>query len=270
MPHLGWEWVLRHRSSLGASIPAKVLSMAVEEVMAGPTLLGGTALLGTLDGQGWVHAGDTAVCGARRMEILYLERFGELANQTEAGTGAVALAVPAQPDLDALKGERLEILPRPDTGVPALAETGYPVPDQAVLVAWSKRRMSPGRHFAVLILDGMRVILAAPDGERLIDASGDQLAADTASSTQVKLRAPDGIERWVVGPLPAWGERGKGAEMVREHHARLLPDPLLTEPEGSMAKFMVTPATARVRVHQVWPTVLIRMLRTRGVLPLDN
>lgn len=99
----------------------------------------------------------------------------------------------------------------------------------------------------------------------LIDALGETLSADIASGTQVALQAADGTVRYLVGPLPEWGNDGDGADLVRRYDAKLIPDPKPIEAEGRFAKLMVTPATSRLRYHELWPAVLLKMLRTRGV-----
>jgi hypothetical protein len=142
--------------------------------------------------------------------------------------------------------------------------------DQAVLVAWSHRRRSPSRQFAALVLDGSRVRLMAADGEVLLEAGGGALRAGIVSPTQVELHEPDGTVRYLVGPLPQWGKRGRGAELVNRYGAQLTPDPELMEPEGRLSRFMVTPATAQLRRLRLWPPVLVAMLRSRGVMPLDE
>ncbi len=79
-----------------------------------------------------------------------------------------------------------------------------------MLVAWSVRRRSPSRQFAALILAGSRVRLIDAGGELVLEAEGDTLRADIISPTQVELHAPDGTVRYLVGPLPQWGKRGRG------------------------------------------------------------
>ncbi len=142
--------------------------------------------------------------------------------------------------------------------------------DQAVLVAWSYRRRSPSRQFAALVLTGSRVCLMDAGGEPLLEAEGDTLRADIASPTQVELHAPDGTVRYVVGPLPQWAKRGRGAELVDRYGAQLTPDPELVAPEGRLSRFMITPATTQLRRLRQWPPVLVAMLRARGVAPLDD
>ena len=73
-----------------------------------------------------------------------------------------------------------------------------------------------------------------------------------ASPTQVELHEPDGTVRYIVGPLPQWAKRGRGAELVNRYHAQ------------------VTPATSQLRRLRQWPPVLIAMLRARGVTPLHD
>jgi hypothetical protein len=142
--------------------------------------------------------------------------------------------------------------------------------DQAVLVAWSVRRRSPSRQFAALVLAGSRVRLMDADGEVLLDADAGSLRADIVSPTQVELNEPDGTVRYLVGPLPQWAKRGRGADLVNRYGAQLTPDPELVAPEGRMSRFMVTPATAQLRRLRQWPPVLVAMLRSRGVTPLDE
>ncbi|HTU98525.1 MAG TPA: hypothetical protein VMF14_21925 [Solirubrobacteraceae bacterium] len=146
---------------------------------------------------------------------------------------------------------------------------GGPV-DEAVLVAWSERRRSPTRQFAALVLEGTRVRLMPADGEAVLDAEGATLRADIVSPTQLELHAPDGTVRFIVGPLPQWGRRGRGAELVSRYDARLEPDPELVAPEGRLARFMITPATSQLRRLRLWPPVLLAMLRSCGVAPLDE
>jgi hypothetical protein len=142
--------------------------------------------------------------------------------------------------------------------------------DQAVLVAWSERRRSATRQFAALILTGSRVLLLDAGGEVLLEAEGDALRAGIVSPTQVELHALDGTVRYLVGALPQWGKRGRGAELVNRYGAQLTPDPELLEPEGRLSRFMVTPATSQLRRLRQWPPVLMAMLRARGVEPLDG
>jgi hypothetical protein len=142
--------------------------------------------------------------------------------------------------------------------------------DQTVLVAWSYRRRSPSRQFAALLLTGSRVRLMDSEGEVLIDADGASLRADIVSPTQVELHEPDRTVRYLVGPLPQWGKRGRGADLVNRYGAQLTPDPERIQPEGRMSRFMVTPATAQLRRLRQWPPVLVAMLRERGVVPLDE
>ncbi len=142
--------------------------------------------------------------------------------------------------------------------------------DQAVLVAWSYRRRSPSRQFAALVLMGSRVCLMDAAGEALFEADGDTLRADIVSPTQVELHEPDGTVRYLVGPLPQWGRRGRGAELVTRYGAELTPDAELMAPEGRLSRFMITPATSQLRRLRQWPPVLVAMLRARGVAPLDD
>jgi hypothetical protein len=104
----------------------------------------------------------------------------------------------------------------------------------------------------------------------VLDAEGTALRADIVSPTQVELHGPDGIVRYIVGPLPQWGKRGRGAELVSRYGARLEPDPELVAPEGRLARFMVTPASSQLRRLRLWPPVLVAMLRRRGVAPLGE
>src|SRR6185437_4729420 len=92
--------------------------------------------------------------------------------------------------------------------------------DQAVLVAWSYRRRSPSRQFGALVLTGSRVCLMDVGGEALVEAEGDTLCADIVSPTQVELHEADGTVRYIVGPLPQWAKRGRGAELVNLYHAQ--------------------------------------------------
>jgi hypothetical protein len=147
----------------------------------------------------------------------------------------------------------------PTAGAPAGPE------DQAVLVAWSHRRRSPSRQFAALVLEGTRVRLIDADGAILLDAEGDMLRADIVSPTQLELHEPDGTVRYLVGPLPQWAKRGQGAALVKRYGAQLTPDAELVEPEGRLARFMVTPASSQLRRLRQWPPVLVAMLRDRGV-----
>ncbi|HEY6525233.1 MAG TPA: hypothetical protein VIY10_15735 [Solirubrobacteraceae bacterium] len=137
--------------------------------------------------------------------------------------------------------------------------------DQTVLVAWSYRRRSPSRQFAALILEGARVRLIDASGDVLLDADGHTLRADIVSPTQVEVHEPDGTVRYLVGPLPQWGKRGRGAELVDRYGAQLTPDPELVQPEGRLSRFMVTPASSQLRRLRLWPPVLVAMLRERGV-----
>ncbi len=139
------------------------------------------------------------------------------------------------------------------------------ITDQAVLVAWSYRRRSPSRQFAALVLEGSRVRLMDATGEVLLEAEGQALHADIVSPTQVELHAPDGTVRYLVGPLPQWAKRGRGAELVNLYGAQLTPDPDLVAPEGRLSRFMITPATSQMRRLRQWPPVLVAMLRDRGV-----
>jgi hypothetical protein len=139
------------------------------------------------------------------------------------------------------------------------------ITDQAVLVAWSYRRRSPSRQFAALVLEGSRVRLMDATGEVLLEAEGKALHAEIVSPTQVELHAPDGTVRYLVGPLPQWAKRGRGAELVNLYGAQLTPDPDLVAPEGRLSRFMITPATSQMRRLRQWPPVLVAMLRDRGV-----
>lgn len=139
-----------------------------------------------------------------------------------------------------------------------------------MLVAWSVRRRSPSRQFAALILEASRVRLMDADGEPLLEADGPSLSADVISPTQVELHEPDGTVRYLVGPLPQWGRRGRGAELVKRYGAQLTPDPVLVAPEGRLSRFMITPATSQLRRLRLWPPVLVAMLRSHGVAPLDE
>ena len=103
------------------------------------------------------------------------------------------------------------------------------------------------------------------DGTAVLDAEGATLRADIVSPTQVELHAPDGIVRYIVGPLPQWGKRGRGAALVSRYGAQLEPDAELVAPEGRFARFMVTPATSQMRRLRQWPPVLVAMLREHGV-----
>jgi hypothetical protein len=152
----------------------------------------------------------------------------------------------------------------PSGGAPAGLE------DEAVLVAWSQRRRSPTRQFAALLLTGSRVRLMDADGELLLEADADTLRAGIVSPTQVELHAPDGTVRYLVGPLPQWGKRGRGAQLVSRYGARLAPDPELVQPEGRLSRFMITPATSQVRRLRQWPPVLMAMLRARGVMAVHD
>jgi hypothetical protein len=142
--------------------------------------------------------------------------------------------------------------------------------DQAVLVAWSHRRRSPTRKFAALILEGSRVRLVDADGETLFEADGSTLRADIVSPTQVELQAPDGTVRYLVGPLPQWGKRGRGAQLVSRYGAQVTPDAELVQPEGRLSRFMITPATSQLRRLRQWPPVLVALLRSRGVAPFNG
>jgi hypothetical protein len=142
--------------------------------------------------------------------------------------------------------------------------------DEAVLVAWSDRRRSATRRFAVLLLEGSRVRLADSDDEMLLDADGDTLRADIAGPSVVELHESDGTVRYLVGPLPQWGKRGRGAALVNHYGAQLTPDPELVQPESRLSRLMITPATSQLRRLRQWPPVLVAMLRARGVRPLDD
>jgi hypothetical protein len=252
------------RGQLGED--GELLSMIVEDVVT--TTMMGTVLLGYLQGPGQVRAGDWALCDELEMEIRSIEQFRKNVSEAEASSKAVGLAVDADGATTELVGRVVHFAARPAGGVPQLSEGGVVVPDQAVLVGWSEHRRSPGRKFAVLILDGLHVRLVDVAGHVLVDALGESLSADIASGTQVALRAPDGTVRYVVGPLPQWGKHGDGADLVRRYNAKLVPDPRLIEEEGRFAKLMVTPATSRLRYHKLWPAVLLKMLQTRGVQAL--
>jgi hypothetical protein len=152
----------------------------------------------------------------------------------------------------------------PSGGAPAARQ------DQAVLVAWSLRRRSPTRQFGALMLTGSRVLLMDVDGSALLEAEGATLRAAIVSPTQVELHEPDGTVRYLVGALPQWGKRGRGAELVNRYGAQLTPDPELIEPEGRLSRLMITPATSQLRRLRQWPPVLMTMLRARGVAPLDD
>ena len=108
------------------------------------------------------------------------------------------------------------------------------------------------------------------DGETLIDADGAGLRADIISPTQIEIHDADGTVRYLVGPLPQWGKRGRGAELVNRYGAALTPNAELVQPEGRLARFMVTPATGQLRRLRLWPPVLLAMLRNSGVRPLDE
>jgi len=142
--------------------------------------------------------------------------------------------------------------------------------DEAVLVAWSYRRRSATRQFAALVLNGSRVRLMDVGGKVLLDAQGDTVRADIVSPTQIELHTPDGTVRYIVGPRPQWGKRGRGAEIVNRYGAKLTPDPELLKPEGRLSRLMVTPATSQLRRLRQWPPVLLAMLRSCGVAPLDD
>ena len=86
----------------------------------------------------------------------------------------------------------------------------------------------------------------------------------------VELHAPDGTVSYLVGPLPQWGKRGRGAELVNRYGAQLTPDPELIQPDGRLSRLMITPATSQLRRLRQWPPVLVAMLRARGVAPLDD
>jgi hypothetical protein len=153
----------------------------------------------------------------------------------------------------------------PGVGEDATGGQASATTDQAVLVAWSYRRRSPSRQFAALILEGARVRLIDATGDVLLDADGHALRADIVSPTQVELHEPDGTVRYLVGPLPQWAKRGRGAELVNLYGAQIVPDAELVEPEGRLSRFMVTPATSQLRRLRQWPPVLVAMLRDRGV-----
>jgi hypothetical protein len=86
----------------------------------------------------------------------------------------------------------------------------------------------------------------------------------------VELHGPDGTVRYLVGSLPQWGKRGRAAELAKLYDAQLTPDPDLLAPEGRISRFMVTPATSQLRKLRQWPPVLVAMLRSRGVSPLEE
>src|SRR5580704_16081664 len=92
----------------------------------------------------------------------------------------------------------------PDAGPAALE-------DDAVLVAWALKRRSVTRHFAALLLHGSRVGLVDAEGDVLLDVEGAQLSAGIAGPSVIELHEPDGTVRYIVGPLPQWGRRGRGA-----------------------------------------------------------
>jgi len=117
------------------------------------------------------------------------------------------------------------------------------------------------------MLAGTRVRLIDADGTPVLDAEGAELRADIISPTQIELHAPDGTVRYIVGPLPQWGRRGRGAELVKRFGAQLEPDAEMVAPEGRFARFMVTPAMSQMRRLRQWPPVLLAMLRERGVAP---
>jgi hypothetical protein len=142
--------------------------------------------------------------------------------------------------------------------------------DQAILVAWSYRRRSPSRQFAALLLTGSRVLLMDVGDEVLLEAEGDTLRAGIVSPTQIELHASDGTVRYLVGPLPQWAKRGRGAQLVNRYGAQLTPDAELVAPEGRLSRLMVTPATSQLRRLRQWPPVLMAMLQARGVAPLDE
>jgi hypothetical protein len=225
----------------------------------------GAFLIGELEGSGRLRVGDLAICDGRQLEISWLERFHQILTEVAAGSGAVAVGVGDIDGAAALKGKVLRFEPRPVDGMPALADGGVVVPDQALLVGFSQHRRSAGRRFAVLILEGLRVRLVDGDGRLLVDAPGEQLYAEKVSGTQVALRSPDGEVRYLVGPQPEWAKRRRGAELVGRYGARIVPDPRLEDDESSLAKFMVTPATAKLRYSKRWAPVLLKMLGTRGV-----
>ena len=137
-------------------------------------------------------------------------------------------------------------------------------------MAWSERRRSPTRQFAALLLEGSRVCLMDSYGRPCSTPTVTTLRADIVSPTQVELRAPDGVVRYLVGPLPQWGRRGRGAELVTRYGAELEPGAELVAPEGRLSRFMVTPATSQMRRLRQWPPVLVAMLRARGVAPFDD
>jgi hypothetical protein len=141
--------------------------------------------------------------------------------------------------------------------------------DDAVLVAWALKRRSVTRHFAALLLHGSRVGLVDADGDMLLDVEGAELSAGIAGPSVIELHEPDGTVRYIVGPLPQWGRRGRGAELVERYAARVTPDPELVAPESRVNRLMVTPATSQLRRMRQWPPVLMAMLAARGVTRLD-
>ncbi len=141
--------------------------------------------------------------------------------------------------------------------------------DDAVLVAWALKRRSVTRHFAALLLHGTRVGLVDADGDVLLDVEGSELSAGIAGPSVIELHEPDGTVRYVVGSLPQWGRRGRGAELVERYAARVVPDPELLAPESRLNRLMVTPATSQLRRLRQWPPVLMTMLGARGVTRLD-
>ena len=44
----------------------------------------------------------------------------------------------------------------------------------------------------------------------------------------------------------------------------------MVAPEGRLARFMVTPATSQLRRLRQWPPVLVAMLHSHGVKPLNE
>jgi hypothetical protein len=252
----------------GARDGGPVLSMTVNDVML--STLKGAVLLGELEGSGRVGIGDLAICDDRTLEICGFDRFRQTPAEVTGGSGAVGVAVGDIEDAAALRGKVLRFAPRPAFGMPSLTEGGVVVPDQGVLVGFSEHQRSPARKFAVLILDGMRVRLVDGDDCPLVDAAGEQLCADRVSRTQVALRCAHGSVFYLVGPQEGWAKQRAGAELVQRYRARVVPDLRLADDEGHLAKFMITPATTRLRHSKLWASVLLKMLRTRGVQPLPE
>jgi hypothetical protein len=227
----------------------------------------GLVLAGILEGEGQLHVGDVASFSDERWDVVAIERFGATLTSADPGA-AIGVVLDGAADGSGLAGCTVQFSLRPSQGVPALTEGGWPVPDQAVLVGWSARRRAFGQHFAALILDGLEVRLAKPDGTNLVDATGTQLHADAVGSIQVALRAPGGVVRYLVGPVPEWAKRGAGAAIVERFDARLLPDLRLAgEEEGRLWKLAVTQSGVKLRFQHLWQAPLLAMLRTRGVTP---